>query len=106
MELGSDHSLLPLVHSIIQYCLEHNAETEACDLLMEIDYIEHIEEYVTEEVHERVCLYLSRYTSYPLSIYMYHLYIHLYISIHTCTCTCIIYKHASIHIHVSMHTYI
>ena len=85
MELGSDHSLLPLVHSIIKYCLEHNAETEACDLLMEIDYIEHIEEYVTEEVHERVCLYLSRYTSNPLSIYMYihvYLYIHLYIYIY------------------------
>ena len=52
--------LFPLVLSIVQYCLKHNAEAEACDLLMEIDSIMKIVDYVTEETHERVCLYLTR----------------------------------------------
>ena len=58
---GSEQKLLPLVVSIVQYCLKHNAEEEACDLLMEVDSIDKILEYVTEETHERVCLYLTRY---------------------------------------------
>ena len=53
--------LTTLVFDIIHYCLEHNAESEACDLLMEVDEIEKIEQFVTEEAHDRVCLYLIRY---------------------------------------------
>ena len=49
-----------LVNDIIKYCLDHNAEAEACDLLMEMDCINQIVDYVTENIHERVCLYLTR----------------------------------------------
>lgn len=56
-----EQRLLPLVLDIITYCLQHNAETEACDLLMEIDSIGRILDFVTEQAHERVCLYLTRY---------------------------------------------
>lgn len=52
--------LQSLVNNIIQYCLDHNAEAEACDLLMEMDSIGQIIEYVTESIHERACLYLTR----------------------------------------------
>ena len=57
----AEQRLLPLVLDIVTYCLQHNAETEACDLLMEIDSIGRIIDFVTEEAHERVCLYLTRY---------------------------------------------
>ena len=56
-----DGERLPtLVFDIVRYCLEHNAESEACDLLMEVEEVERIMEFVTEETHERVCLYLTR----------------------------------------------
>ena len=66
----AEKGLLPLVRDIVEYCLQHNAETEACDLLMEIDSIGRIveEEFVTEEAHERVCLYLTRYC--PLKLHL------------------------------------
>ncbi len=57
---NTDEQLSPLVSSIIQYCLNHNAEEEACDLLMEVEWIDKIVEFVTVETHERVCLYLTR----------------------------------------------
>lgn len=47
--------------TIVRYCLGHNAEEEACDLLMEVELIEKILDYVTIETHERVCLYFTRY---------------------------------------------
>lgn len=55
-----DEQLYQLVVDIMQYCLEHNAEAEACDLLMEMDCINEIVKYVTESIYERVCLYLTR----------------------------------------------
>lgn len=61
MYISAFYRLTTLVFDIIHYCLEHNAESEACDLLMEVDEIEKIEQFVTEEAHERVCLYLIRY---------------------------------------------
>ena len=52
--------LMELVKELIKYCLDHHAEAEACDLLMEIEHVELLLDYVTEDNHSRVCLYLSR----------------------------------------------
>ena len=48
-----------LVRDIAMYCLQHSAEAEACDMLMEIEKITMIEDIVTKDIHNRVCLYLT-----------------------------------------------
>ena len=53
-----------LVQQIIPYQMTHNAEAEACDLLMEIEQLELLETYVDEAAHSRVCLYLSSCVPY------------------------------------------
>jgi 26S proteasome regulatory subunit N1 len=40
--------------------MAHNAEAEACDLLMEIERLDLLEQYVDESAYPRVCLYLTR----------------------------------------------
>jgi 26S proteasome regulatory subunit N1 len=59
-----DEQLQTLVNDILRFCLDHNAEAEACDLLMEMDSIHQIVDYVTESIHERVCLYLTSCVKY------------------------------------------
>lgn len=56
-----EDTLLGLVRDICVYCLKHSAEAEACDLLMEIEKVELISELVSEDMYERVCLYLTRW---------------------------------------------
>ena len=56
----AESALLPLVHSIVVYCLDHSAESEAVDLLMEIDRVPLLKEVVKEDTYQRVCLYLTR----------------------------------------------
>lgn len=53
---GAD--LQPLINQIFRYFLEHNDETDACDLLMEVDQLDRIVDEVDEDTHERVCNYL------------------------------------------------
>ena len=55
-----ESDLLDLVTEICQYCLKYSAEAEACDLLMEIEKIRMIYDLVTEDISDRVCLYLTR----------------------------------------------
>ena len=55
-----ESDLLGLVTEICQYCLKYSAEAEACDLLMEIEKIRMIFDLVTEDISDRVCLYLTR----------------------------------------------
>ncbi len=59
-ESNPEGKLLDLVKCISEFCLEHSAEAEVCDMLMEIDKIDMIVELVDQDVHERVCLYLIR----------------------------------------------
>jgi len=40
--------------------MKHNAETEACDLLMEIEKLDKLINFVDANTHSRVCLYLVR----------------------------------------------
>ena len=49
-----------LIKDIIPYLMNHNAEAEACDALMEIEQLDQLEQYVDENAFPRVCLYLVR----------------------------------------------
>ncbi|RWS26321.1 26S proteasome non-ATPase regulatory subunit 2-like protein, partial [Leptotrombidium deliense] len=52
--------LLDLVKEIIPYQMRHNAEAEAADLLMEIERLDLLMDYIdNEDVCLRVCLYLT-----------------------------------------------
>lgn len=52
--------LLKLVHDVVPYLMQHNAEPEACDILMEVEKLEELEQYVDKSAYPRVCLYLRR----------------------------------------------
>lgn len=53
--------LLTLANAIVPYHMNHNAEAEACDLLMEIERLDLLINYVDADAFPRVCLYLTRY---------------------------------------------
>ena len=52
--------LLSLTNEIIPFLMRHNAEADACDLLMEIEQLDLIETFVDKDTFPRVCLYLTR----------------------------------------------
>lgn len=53
-------NLLKMTKAIVPYHMDHNAEAEACDLLMEIEKLDLLKNYVDENAYPRVCLYLTR----------------------------------------------
>ncbi|CDI98389.1 26s proteasome regulatory particle subunit [Echinococcus multilocularis] len=55
---------LGLAGKIIPYLMEHNAESEAIDLCMEIENLDFLENYTTELNFQRVCLYLISCAAY------------------------------------------
>lgn len=56
-----EDKLIQLTNQIVPYNMAHNAEAEACDLLMEIERLDLLEKYVDTNIYPRVCLYLVRY---------------------------------------------
>lgn len=56
--------LLLLVDKIVPYNMQHNAESEACDLLMEVEKLDKLMEHVDETNFERVCMYLISCADY------------------------------------------
>ncbi|KAK6455502.1 putative proteasome non-ATPase subunit [Scheffersomyces xylosifermentans] len=50
--------LIQLSLKIVPFFLEHNAEADAVDLLLEIESIDKLPEYVDESTFARVCLYM------------------------------------------------
>lgn len=61
---SSRPELLGLARQIVPYHMAHNAESEACDLLMEIEQLQLLEEYVDTEAYPRVCRYLTSCVPY------------------------------------------
>ncbi|XP_076634499.1 regulatory particle non-ATPase 1 [Colletes latitarsis] len=61
---ATSKKLIALVHEIVPHNMAHNAETEACDLLMEIERLDLLEQYVDESAYQRVCLYLTSCVAY------------------------------------------
>jgi len=56
--------LLALMEQIVPFCMSHNAEADACDLLMEMEMVDKLVSYVDENNYERVCLYLVSCVNY------------------------------------------
>jgi len=56
--------LMNLVTDVVPYLMGHNAEAEACDVLMEIERLDTLEKYVDESAFSRVCLYLTSCVPY------------------------------------------
>ena len=56
--------LTDLVKQIIPSQMKHHAESEACDLLMEVERLDLLEEYVDKNSFGRVCLYLTSCVPY------------------------------------------
>jgi 26S proteasome regulatory subunit N1 len=56
--------IIALVDQIVPYEVEHNAEPEACDLLLEVDRLPKLIEYVNELNYNRICLYLIACANY------------------------------------------
>lgn len=50
--------LLGLVKEILPFYMKHNAEADACDLVMEIEQVQMLADYVDKDTYPRVCLYL------------------------------------------------
>ncbi|CAG2160860.1 unnamed protein product [Oppiella nova] len=58
--VDSKQHLLALVQDIIPYNMLHNAESEATDLLMEIERLDLLEQYIdNDDLCQKVCLYLT-----------------------------------------------
>ena len=53
----SKEELLELAKEIVAFYMKHNAEADACDLLMEIEHVDLLSDYVEKETYQRVCLY-------------------------------------------------
>ncbi|XP_057666687.1 26S proteasome non-ATPase regulatory subunit 2-like [Diorhabda carinulata] len=60
----SCESLIPLVRDIMSFNCSHNAEIQGCDLLMEIDRLEMLPDYVAENNYQRICMYLYSCAKY------------------------------------------
>ncbi|CAD2096830.1 26S proteasome regulatory subunit N1 [Plasmodium vinckei petteri] len=70
-----------LVNIIVPYCFNHNTEYEAIDLLIEVDRINDICQYVDDKSCERSILYLSNLTHYSSSTEEYYKLMEVILSI-------------------------
>jgi len=56
--------LIGLAKLIVPSQMKHHAEAEACDLLMEVEQLEQLQQYVDDSAYNRVCLYLTSCVPY------------------------------------------
>lgn len=54
----STDDLVKLALQIVPFFLKHNAEADAVDLLLELESIEELPQFVDKNTYERVCLYM------------------------------------------------
>lgn len=59
-----DHQTYMLLQEIVPYNMKHNGETDACDLLMEINKLDLLDQFVDKTTYSRVCLYLTRFVDH------------------------------------------
>ena len=60
--------LITLVDVIVPFQMTHNGETEAVDLLLEVNELEKLVQYVDKSNYERVCLYLLRFGEFLIAL--------------------------------------
>ncbi|KAJ1649895.1 proteasome regulatory particle base subunit [Dispira simplex] len=54
----STEELLTLALKLVPFCLKHNADHDAVDLLSELESIERIVDFIDQDTYRRVCLYM------------------------------------------------
>ena len=54
----SHQGLLKLALELVPFFLKHNAEPDACDLMLEMEVIDKMSEFVDKETFSRVCSYI------------------------------------------------
>lgn len=57
----SSGDLLSLALEMVPFLLKHNAEADACDLLMELEALEKLPAFLDADTYKRVTLYLTRF---------------------------------------------
>ena len=62
-EAVSCDDLFAIAREVVPFNMQHNAEADACDLLMELERIGDIVDHVDKANYARVCLYLSTYAA-------------------------------------------
>ena len=63
--------LTKIMHEVVPYLMGHNAEPEACDLIMEIEKLDELMNYVDESAYAKVCLYLKRCALFSLFVLLH-----------------------------------
>ncbi|XP_045772793.1 26S proteasome non-ATPase regulatory subunit 2 [Maniola jurtina] len=58
------NTLMALVRDVVAFDMQHSAEIQACDLLMEIDRLDLLSQHMDQSNYPRVCLYLIGCASY------------------------------------------
>ena len=56
--------LLKLAMEMVPFFLSHNAEPDACDLLLELEQLDQLPGFLDVNTYSRVCLYLVSCASY------------------------------------------
>ncbi|KAJ3067172.1 proteasome regulatory particle base subunit [Podochytrium sp. JEL0797] len=56
--------LLKLALEIVPFCLKHNAEADACDLLLELECLDKLPQFIDKDTYGRVCLYIVSMVPY------------------------------------------
>ena len=56
----STEELLKLALEIAPFFMKHNAEADACDLLIEMEALDQLPSLVDKNTYQRVCLYIVR----------------------------------------------
>jgi 26S proteasome regulatory subunit N1 len=59
LDLTKKDQLMKLVEQIVPSQMKHHAEAEACDLLMEVERLDILKEFV-DQVHNKICLSIIR----------------------------------------------
>ncbi len=47
---------------IVPFFMKHNAEADACDLLIELELLDRLPDLVDKDTYQRVCLYIVGYS--------------------------------------------
>ncbi|KAI9204312.1 armadillo-type protein [Polychytrium aggregatum] len=56
--------ILALALELVPFFLQHNAEADACDLLLEIEALDQLPKFVDKNTYQRVCLYIISCVNY------------------------------------------
>ncbi|KAI8611309.1 armadillo-type protein [Chytriomyces sp. MP71] len=63
-QIATTEQLVKLALDIVPFCLKHNAEADACDLLLELESLDKLPRFVDKDTYARVCLYIVSMVPY------------------------------------------